>query len=131
MTTGQELKAKELAEFKRLVEIIEEIEILCEDLYSEEILAVSPKATILLAEADRITRKHKELPYEFQDLGKKFLNAFSLYKKVYRAEINLKNDFNRLIRIEMRKQVGRLNELAAQPRSIPCALLKDARNLFV
>ena len=115
MTTGRELKEIELADLKRLVEILEEIEIICEDPTIEEMVAVAPRVTTLLAEADRITRRHKELPSEFHDLGKKFLNAFSLYKKVYRAEVNLKNDLNRLIRIEMRKQRRRLNELSAQP----------------
>ena len=119
MTTKKERydqKVIEVNDLKRLVDILSEIEVICDDTSLEHMLEVAPRVTILLSEADRITKRHKhDLPAEMLDLGQKFFDTFKLYKAVYRAEVDLKNDLNRMIRIEMRKQRRRFNELAAQP----------------
>jgi hypothetical protein len=122
MTSRRELlalKEQELADLNRIVEILVEIEELGAKRSVDEIIEVSPQMTSLLSEVDRLVRKHKDvLPTDIMELGKDFHKAFSLYMEIYKVEVSLKNDVNRLIRLEMRRRARVERENAAQSKQI-------------
>ena len=108
MTNKRELLVQtqqEIADLLRLVDILTEIEGLNSDPSVEKIVDSSPHISSLLAEATRITKKYKNiLPTDLLALSEEFHRTHKLFTDIYHLEVEMKNDVNRLLRIELRRR---------------------------
>jgi hypothetical protein len=112
VTSKRELltkKEQELADLKRLVAILDEVDVLTTDLTVEKIIDIAPKVAALTSEADRLIRRN-DFSGELVELEKQFKTFFTLFARIYHEEVSLKNDLNRLLRLEIRRQQRQARE---------------------
>ena len=116
-------KQQELDDLKRLIEILDKVEILTVDMSVENVIAVSPQVHALSTEADRILRKHKDvLPSDLIEYAENYRKVFTVFTEIYHVETELRRDVNRLIRLETRKQVREVREAAIHNKPTTCAV---------
>lgn len=124
MTSKRELltrKEQELADLNRIIEVLDELDELSRDMSFVKMIEVAPKATSLLHEVDRLIRKHQDvLPDDLKDIAANFNKAFLLFSDIYKVEVAVKNDINRLVRLEVRKQ-ARAEREAVHITSATCS----------
>jgi hypothetical protein len=114
-------KEHELADLRRLVEILDEVEELATDLSIEKVIAVAPRVAALTAEAERLMKKH-ELSEELVVYERRLKIVFAPFTEIYRIEQQMKLDIDRMVRIEYRKMLRQQQEeAAAKAQAVMCA----------